>query len=90
MSPTVDLGTNGSVAITKEDTIILNGEGLKDAIQSCCKQTHSLIADPTPSNFDRTKLQEHLVKLSGGIAVIKVGGSYKCTVGLPIFLHCIY
>jgi len=79
---TVDLlGSTGSVTITKEDTIILNGEGSKDAIQSRCEQIRSLIADPTTSDFDRTKLQERLAKLSGGVAVIKVGGSSEVEVG---------
>ena len=75
------LGTTGSVTITKEDTIILNGEGSKDAIQSRCEQIRSLIADPTTSDFDRTKLQERLAKLSGGVAVIKVGGTSEVEVG---------
>ena len=78
---TVDLlGSTGSVTITKEDTIVLNGEGSKDAIQSRCEQIRSLIADPTTSDFDRTKLQERLAKLSGGVAVIKVGGSSEVEV----------
>ncbi|KAI0249353.1 chaperonin GroL [Lactifluus subvellereus] len=79
---TVDLlGSTGSVTITKEDTIVLNGEGSKDAIQSRCEQIRSLVADPTTSDFDRTKLQERLAKLSGGVAVIKVGGSSEVEVG---------
>ncbi|KAH8078412.1 chaperonin GroL [Cristinia sonorae] len=79
---TVDmLGSTGSVTITKEDTIILNGDGAKDSIQSRCEQIRGLIADPTTSEFDRTKLQERLAKLSGGVAVIKVGGSSEVEVG---------
>ena len=75
------LGSTGSVTITKEDTIFLNGQGSKDAIQSRCEQIRSLIADPTTSDFDRTKLQERLAKLSGGVAVIKVGGASEVEVG---------
>ncbi|KAI0051272.1 chaperonin GroL [Auriscalpium vulgare] len=75
------LGSTGSVTITKEDTIILNGEGSKDAIQARCEQIRSLVADSTTSDFDRTKLQERLAKLSGGVAVIKVGGSSEVEVG---------
>ncbi|KAI0942203.1 chaperonin [Taiwanofungus camphoratus] len=75
------LGSTGSVTITKEDTIVLNGEGSKDAIQARCEQIRSLIADTTTSEFDRTKLQERLAKLSGGVAVIKVGGSSEVEVG---------
>ncbi|KAI0065068.1 chaperonin GroL [Artomyces pyxidatus] len=75
------LGSTGSVTITKEDTIILNGEGSKDSIQARCEQIRSLVSDPTTSDFDRTKLQERLAKLSGGVAVIKVGGSSEVEVG---------
>jgi len=75
------LGSTGSVTITKDDTIILNGEGSKDSISARCEQIRSLIADPTTSDFDRTKLQERLAKLSGGVAVIKVGGSSEVEVG---------
>ncbi|KAH9940623.1 chaperonin GroL [Amylocystis lapponica] len=75
------LGSTGSITITKEDTIILNGEGSKDAIQARCEQIRSLVADRTTSDFDRTKLQERLAKLSGGVAVIKVGGSSEVEVG---------
>lgn len=75
------LGSTGSVTITKDDTIILNGEGSKDAISARCEQIRSLISDPTTSEFDRTKLQERLAKLSGGVAVIKVGGSSEVEVG---------
>ncbi|OBZ72799.1 Heat shock protein 60, mitochondrial [Grifola frondosa] len=74
------LGSTGSVTITKEDTILLSGEGSKDAIQARCEQIRSLIQDPTTSQFDRTKLQERLAKLSGGVAVIKVGGSSEVEV----------
>ncbi|KIK92160.1 hypothetical protein PAXRUDRAFT_830223 [Paxillus rubicundulus Ve08.2h10] len=75
------LGSTGSITITKEDTIILNGEGSKDAIQARCEQIRALLADPTTSEFDKTKLQERLAKLSGGVAVIKVGGSSEVEVG---------
>ena len=75
------LGSTGSITITKEDTIILNGEGSKDAIEARCEQIRSLLVDPTTSEFDKTKLQERLAKLSGGVAVIKVGGSSEVEVG---------
>ncbi|KAF5335684.1 hypothetical protein D9611_009566 [Ephemerocybe angulata] len=79
---TVDLlGSTGSVTITKDDTIILNGEGKKDAIQARCEQIRALVADPTTSDYDRSKLQERLAKLSGGVAVIKVGGASEVEVG---------
>ena len=75
------LGSTGSITITKEDTIILNGEGSKDSIQARCEHIRSIIADPTTSKFDRSKSQERLAKLSGGVAVVKVGGSSEVEVG---------
>ena len=75
------LGSTGSITITKDDTIVLNGEGSKDSIQARCEQIRSIIADPTTSEYDKTKLQERLAKLSGGVAVIKVGGSSEVEVG---------
>ncbi|KAF8961721.1 chaperonin Cpn60/TCP-1 family [Flammula alnicola] len=75
------LGSTGSISITKDDTIVLNGEGSKDAIQARCEQIRSIVADPTTSEFDRSKLQERLAKLSGGVAVIKVGGASEVEVG---------
>ncbi|KIM91787.1 hypothetical protein PILCRDRAFT_811057 [Piloderma croceum F 1598] len=75
------LGSTGSITITKDDTILLNGEGSKDSIQARCEQIRSIIADPTTSEYDKTKLQERLAKLSGGVAVIKVGGSSEVEVG---------
>ena len=75
------LGTTGAVTITKEDTIFLNGEGDKDRLAARCEQIRAAINDPSTSEYDRTKLQERLAKLSGGVAVIKVGGSSEVEVG---------
>ncbi|KAK4043586.1 hypothetical protein C8A01DRAFT_43528 [Parachaetomium inaequale] len=75
------LGTTGSITITKEDTILLNGEGSKDAIAQRCEQIRGVMADPTTSEYEKEKLQERLAKLSGGVAVIKVGGSSEVEVG---------
>jgi len=58
----------------------LNGEGGKDAIAARCEQIRSVLQDPTTSEYDKTKLQERLAKLSGGVAVIKVGGSSEIEV----------
>lgn len=74
------LGSSGSITVTKEDTIVLNGDGSKDAIQARCEQIRALITDPSTSDYDRTKLQERLAKLGGGVAVIKVGGSSEVEV----------
>ncbi|KAK6456384.1 putative heat shock protein 60, mitochondrial precursor [Scheffersomyces xylosifermentans] len=79
---TVDLlGSAGSITITKEDTVILNGEGTKDNIASRCEQIRTSIDDAATSEYEKEKLQERLAKLSGGVAVIKVGGSSEVEVG---------
>ncbi len=74
------LGSTGSITITKDDTIVLNGDGSKDAIQARCEQIRAILNDPTTSEYDKTKLQERLAKLSGGVAVIKVGGASEVEV----------
>ncbi|GAO46333.1 hypothetical protein G7K_0565-t1 [Saitoella complicata NRRL Y-17804] len=74
-------GTTGSITITKEDTILLNGEGNKDAVSQRCEQIRSMMADSATSEYEKEKLQERLAKLSGGVAVIKVGGSSEVEVG---------
>ena len=68
------LGTARQVVIQKENTIIVDGSGNKDEIKSRVKQIKSAI-ETTTSDFDREKLQERLAKLSGGVAVIKVGAA---------------
>ncbi|KAG9012153.1 chaperonin [Tulasnella sp. 427] len=80
-SATADmLGECGSITVTK-DTIFLNGAGSKDAITSRCEQIRSIMHDPSTGEYDKTKLQERLAKLSGGVAVIKVGGASEVEVG---------
>ena len=66
------LGRARQVKITKENTVIVDGAGDKDAIKSRVAQIRSQI-ETTTSDFDREKLQERLAKLAGGVAVIKVG-----------------
>ncbi len=68
------LGRARQVVIQKENTIIVDGAGEKDAIASRVNQIKSQI-ETTTSDFDREKLQERLAKLSGGVAVIKVGAA---------------
>jgi len=75
------LGTSGSITITKDDTIVLNGEGSKENIVQRCEQIKSHINDSTTSEYEKEKLQERLAKLAGGVAVIKVGGSSEVEVG---------
>ena len=69
-----DLGRARQVKITKENTIIVDGAGSQDAIQSRVAQIKVQIAAST-SDYDTEKFQERLGKLSGGVAVIKVGAA---------------
>ncbi len=72
---TIDmLGRAKSVRVEKEHTIIADGAGDKEAIASRVKQIKTAIEETT-SDFDREKLQERLAKLSGGVAVIRVGAA---------------
>jgi chaperonin GroEL len=73
------LGTAKKVAITKDDTTIIDGAGDKDAIVARVTQIRAQIEDTT-SDYDKEKLQERLAKLSGGIAVIRVGGATEIEV----------
>ncbi len=68
------LGRAKSVKVQKENTIIVDGEGAKDEIESRIAQIKTQI-DETTSDFDREKLQERLAKLAGGVAVIRVGAA---------------
>ena len=68
------LGRAKSVKVQKENTVIVDGEGAKDAIQSRIAQIKMQIEETT-SDFDREKLQERLAKLAGGVAVIRVGAA---------------
>ena len=68
------LGRAKSVKVQKENTVIVDGEGDKNAIQSRIAQIKMQIEETT-SDFDREKLQERLAKLAGGVAVIRVGAA---------------
>jgi chaperonin GroEL len=67
-----DLGRARRVVASKDDTTIIEGYGTDEAIQARMKQVRAQI-DETASDFDREKLQERMAKLSGGVAVLKVG-----------------
>ncbi|HHS6536735.1 TPA: chaperonin GroEL [Campylobacter jejuni] len=69
-----DLGQASSVIIDKDNTTIVNGAGEKSNIDARVNQIKAQIAETT-SDYDREKLQERLAKLSGGVAVIKVGAA---------------
>ena len=68
------LGRAKSVKVQKENTVIVDGEGEKDAIQARIANIKQQIEETT-SDFDREKLQERLAKLAGGVAVIRVGAA---------------
>lgn len=68
------LGRAKSVKVQKENTVIVDGEGDKEALQSRIAQIKKQIEETT-SDFDKEKLQERLAKLSGGVAVIRVGAA---------------
>ena len=69
-----DFGRARSVSSTKDDTTIVEGHGSEEAIQARISQLKAQIEDTT-SEYDREKLQERMAKLSGGVAVIKVGAA---------------
>jgi chaperonin GroEL len=73
------LGSAKRVTITKEDTTIVDGAGKKKDIEGRIKQIKSQVEETT-SDYDKEKLQERLAKLSGGVAIIKVGGATEVEV----------
>ncbi|MGH3584463.1 MAG: chaperonin GroEL, partial [Mycobacterium sp.] len=68
------LGSARRVVVTKDSTVLVDGGGTKDAIEARVAQLRAEI-ESTDSDWDREKLQERLAKLSGGVAVIKVGAA---------------
>ncbi|GAB6052945.1 chaperonin GroEL [Magnetospira thiophila] len=77
---TIDmLGSAKKIAVTKEDTTIVEGAGEADAIKARCTQIRAQIEETT-SDYDREKLQERLAKLAGGVAVLRVGGATEVEV----------
>lgn len=73
------LGSAKRVEITKDDTTIIDGDGEKDLIEARASQIRKQIEETT-SDYDREKLQERLGKLSGGVAVLRVGGASEVEV----------
>jgi chaperonin GroEL len=73
------LGTSKKVVISKDNTTIINGNGDSTSIEARCNQIRHQIEETT-SDYDREKLQERLAKLSGGVAVIHVGGATEVEV----------
>eukprot|EP00968_Pinguiococcus_pyrenoidosus_P019855 scaffold2224_cov261-Pinguiococcus_pyrenoidosus.AAC.28 len=68
------LGSCKTVTITKDDTILLDGSGSREAIEERCDLLRESLKRTT-SDFEHEKLSERLAKMSGGVAVIKVGGA---------------
>jgi len=73
------LGSAKSISITKDDTILLDGAGSSAEIETRCQTIRDLV-DATSSEYEKDKLKERLAKMSGGVAVIKVGGSSEVEV----------
>jgi chaperonin GroEL len=74
------LGSVKSVSIAKDDTIMLDGAGDAAAIEARCEFIREAIEN-TSSEYEKDKLKERLAKLSGGVAVLKVGGASEVEVG---------
>uniref|UniRef100_A0A7S2WK37 Heat shock protein 60 n=1 Tax=Eucampia antarctica TaxID=49252 RepID=A0A7S2WK37_9STRA len=73
------LGSCKRLTVTKNDTVVLDGAGDNSAIEERCDFIRASI-ESTKSDYEREKLQERLAKLSGGVAVIKVGGASEVEV----------
>ena len=69
-----DLGKCARIVVKKDDTTFVDGEGAKEEISGRVKEINSLIEETT-SDYDREKLQERLAKLSGGVAILRVGAA---------------
>merc|ERR1719502_1468601 len=74
------LGQAKKVTISKDDTVILEGSGGADDVTARCEQIRDQIA-VTTSEYEKDKMKERLAKLSGGVAVIKIGGASELEVG---------
>jgi chaperonin GroEL len=75
------LGSAEKITISKDETVILSGAGKTDAISERVQQIRDQLELPGYSEFEKEKLKERLAKLSGGVAIIKVGGASDVEVG---------
>ncbi|KAL1206141.1 Chaperonin CPN60-like 1 [Cardamine amara subsp. amara] len=73
------LGNCKKISVSKDDTVILDGAGDKKSIGERCEEIRSMVEAST-SDYDKEKLQERLAKLSGGVAVLKIGGASESEV----------
>ena len=74
-----DMGSAKKIVVTKDTTTLIQGAGKKSDIKARCDQLRSQI-EATTSDYDREKLQERLARLTGGVAVIRVGGATEIEV----------
>lgn len=74
------LGQAKKISVSKEDTLIMHGAGSQEAVKERCNMLKEMM-DGVASEYEREKLQERLAKLSGGIAVIRVGGASEVEMG---------
>ncbi|MDR2777567.1 MAG: chaperonin GroEL [Rickettsiales bacterium] len=74
-----NLGRAKKVVITKDDTTLVDGAGKKEEVEARCSNIKNQI-ESTTSDYDKEKLQERLAKLSGGVAILKVGGATEVEV----------
>mmetsp|Transcript_88670 Transcript_88670/g.185328 ORF Transcript_88670/g.185328 Transcript_88670/m.185328 type:complete len:563 (-) Transcript_88670:434-2122(-) len=73
------LGTAKSIVVTKDETVFMDAAGSKEALEERCESLRDAI-EQAPSQYEQDKLKERLAKLTGGIAVIKVGGASEVEV----------
>lgn len=74
------LGRAKKVTVGKDDTLVMHGAGTKEAIQERCDMLREMM-EKTTSEYEKEKLQERLAKLSGGVAVLRVGGASEVEMG---------
>jgi chaperonin GroEL len=74
------LGRAKKVTVGKEDTLVMHGAGTKEAITERCEMLREMM-EKTTSEYEKEKLQERLAKLSGGVAVLRVGGASEVEMG---------
>ena len=74
------LGRARKITVSKDDTLVMHGAGSSEAIKERCDMIREL-AEKSTSEYEKEKLQERLAKLSGGVAVIKVGGGSEVEMG---------
>jgi len=75
------LGNTKKLIMTQEDTLLMGGAGKKAVIQERCEDIRAQLKNPITTEYDKDKLRQRLARLTGGIAVLKVGGASEVEVG---------